>query len=121
MEVTVAITPIETSRTIQGTEISYVNVPSGLDISRERKLVDITVKGKQLDLDRMRTNSCSASADCSVATGPGVTDVPVFIQLPNNIKLDSQTIENLPVTFFTEKPVEDAASETADPDNYYFD
>lgn len=119
VQVSVAITPIEASRTIEGIEISYDNIDSRLDISHERNLVTITVEGKLLELDRMKKNSCSASADCSLATGPGTIEVPVFIHVPDNVKLTAWTVNTVTVTF-TEKPEAELSPEEEAAFGYYY-
>ena len=119
VQVSVAITPTEASKTIRGVEISYDNINPGLEISHDRYLVDITVEGKQLELDRMKANSCSASADCSLATGPGVFDVPVFIHVPDNVKLISPFGKSVTVTF-TEKPEAELSPEEEAAFGYYY-
>ncbi len=117
--VSVAITPTEASKTIRGIEISYDNIDPNLEISHDRYLVDITVEGKQLELDRMKANSCSASADCSLATGPGVFAVPVFVHVPDNMKLTAWSVNTVTVTF-TEKPAAELTPEEEAAFGYYY-
>ncbi len=117
--VTVAITPTEASKSIRGIEISYDNVPAGLEISHDHYLVDITVEGKQLELDKLKASRCSASADCSLATGPGVFAVPIFVHVPDGVKLTNWSISTVPVTF-SEKEEEGFDPEQDASYGYYY-
>ena len=118
--VSVTVTPSESSKTIRGIEVTYDNVPGNLEISKDRYTVDITVEGPQLELDRLRANRCSASADCSLATEPGAIAVPVFVHVPDGVRLISWSLSTVTVTF-TAKAEEDARHRDSDPNGYYFD
>ncbi|MBP5158393.1 MAG: YbbR-like domain-containing protein, partial [Treponema sp.] len=106
--VSVSIIPTVTKKTIPGIEISYDNVPPGLDISKkEHKTMDIVVEGKQLDLDKLNASSFSAWADCSLCTEAGVSyDIPVFVNGGKNVKISSWTVNTVAVVF-KEKPYEE--------------
>ena len=59
--------------------------------------MDITIRGKLLDIENLRRNDFSASANCSAVDGEGNFLVPIFVYAPENVQVVSQTLESISV------------------------
>mgnify|MGYP002624412295 CR=1 FL=1 len=97
VSVTVDIQSISERKTITGLVVEYDSLDSDYSIVTKAPSMDITIRGKLLDIENLRRNDFSASANCSAVDGEGNFLVPIFVYAPENVQVVSQTLESISV------------------------
>lgn len=110
--VNVDIQSISERKTITGLVVEYDSLDSDYSIVTKAPSMDITIRGKLLDIENLKKNDFSASANCSAVDGEGNFLVPIFVFAPENVQVVSQTLESISVKAIR-KNVEVEPDETA--------
>ncbi|MCR5762230.1 MAG: hypothetical protein K6G00_02475 [Treponema sp.] len=97
VSVTVDIKPISERKVITGLVVEYDSLDSDYSIVTKAPSMDITVKGRLLDIENLKKNDFSASANCSAIDSEGNFLVPIFVFAPENVQVVSQSIESVSV------------------------
>ena len=98
VDITVKVTPVISTRTLENLSIVYENLSPSLEIRSRIYTVNITVEGEQLVLERLRNTSFYATADCSLLKTAGTFPVQVFIFSPEEAQVIDQSVSSINVT-----------------------
>ncbi len=98
VDITVNVTPVISTRTLENLSIGYENLSSELEIRNRIYTVNITVEGEQLVLERLRNTSFLATADCSLLRNAGTFPVQVFIFAPEEVQVIDQSVNSINVS-----------------------
>ena len=106
VEVSVAVTPVGSSRSIKGIRIGYDNLGEMLEVTSAQHSVDVVLEGTLLAIEKLRDSSVLASVDCSSLGSSGTYRLPVSVFVPSGIQVASQSASHVSVTV-VEKVIEE--------------
>ena len=95
--VNVDIQSISERKVISGLVVEFDSLDSDYSIVTKAPSMDITIKGRLLDIENLKKTDFSASANCSAVDGEGNFLVPIFVFAPENVQVVSQTLESISV------------------------
>lgn len=103
VKVTVNIVPITITRDIKNQIIQLYGVNPELEAELNPKLVSLTLTGDKNMLEAFTPELQSVRVDCSGITEPGTYELPVEVDLPEGIRLVSQSSRVAKVSLFSSK------------------
>ncbi len=101
--VTVNIQPAYTKKTFDAVNVTLKNVPENLELVGAEVSVDVTYRGKVIDLDKVQQNNLTAYADCSSISGPGEFQIPVTITPPYYLTVEESSKKTVTVVVSEKK------------------
>ncbi len=115
VKVTVPVVKEGMVRDFTQVPVEYSNVPEGLAVAGEVPVIDISIEGSVLDLEKLKSGSIKVYADCSAVTGEGQYTVPVKVDVSSVFSVVYKSREELNVTVVI-KDSPDTENNTEGPD-----
>ena len=97
VEVKVTLRAESASRTLSGVPVSIINLPPNFQVENGPFSLSLELKGQLLDIEGLSTSWVLVQADCSKVSQEGKFSAPVIINIPGNLSLVSQSLENIDV------------------------
>lgn len=95
VEVSVTLRAESASRTISGVPITLSNLPQNFLVENGPFSISLELKGQLLDIERLSVSQILVQADCSKVQTEGTFSAPIIINIPGNLSLVSQSLENI--------------------------
>ena len=112
VEVTVKITPIQSSKNFENIPVVFTNVPKSFQIEDTSTVVSLTLSGSLLALENYIPDSTVATVDCSAIKKIGEYELPIVYQVPDALHITKKSAET--VTFTVEIKLPDVNQETGE-------
>ena len=104
IKVTVDIQPVPSTKNLQSVSMEAQNLDPSFILENSLQSVSVNLSGTLPVLNSLSESSVKAIVDCSSVNDEGEWTLPVTLQVPSNVEVQSKSVEK--VTFFVKRKSE---------------